>query len=115
AFVITLDADPGNRAAAGGLVGSGNADVVFGAAGRHAGFTARATVQIHGHSPTMCHRIPFGEFSKFPPFVVAIGAGARADNPEATRQIKPMFHPHPPRGSPSPGWPPRPGPPSRAR
>src|SRR6516225_10561700 len=56
ALVIALHANPGNRSSAGRLFRSGNPDVVFRAAGRHTGFTARAPVQIHRHSPTMCHR-----------------------------------------------------------
>ena len=53
AFVVALDPDPGDRPAACRLFGSGNPDVVFRAAGRHTGFTARAAVQVYGHSPAV--------------------------------------------------------------
>ena len=57
AFVVAVHADPVRGAALGGLLGSRNRQIVFGVASHHAGFAARAAVQIDRHSPTVFHRL----------------------------------------------------------
>src|SRR5262245_24960267 len=58
AFPITLDANPMHGAAARGLRCAHRRNVVLRSAGRHARFTPRATVQVHSHAPSSCHRTP---------------------------------------------------------
>jgi hypothetical protein len=42
-------------AAAGGLVGSGGTDIVFGMTGNDTGFAARATIEVDDHGPFVSH------------------------------------------------------------
>src|SRR5947207_3373156 len=55
AFVVALDSNPGNRAAASRLLGACDSDVVLGPARRDTCLASGAPVQIHGHSPSMRH------------------------------------------------------------
>ena len=54
AFVIAVDANPMGRAPLGCLIGTRNRQVVFGVTRHHAGFAARAPVQIDRHGRNSC-------------------------------------------------------------
>ena len=55
AFPVALDANPVLGAAARRLIVAGRGDIIFGVTGDHAGFAARAAVQIHHHGPFVSH------------------------------------------------------------
>src|SRR5262245_36883903 len=55
-FVISFNPNPRDRAPFRGLLRPCNSNVVLCPARRHTGLAARASVQIHCHSPSMCHK-----------------------------------------------------------